>query len=213
MDLRVVHLRKILPISQMLDVPGPPHRLYISGIPADEVSDVEINGDRGYTWETTGARVIAVELPRLFRVQTVAVLGRELGDAKSAECYLGFTTFPSFTKGLQKLAQEYLRVFLTTPGSDPYSTRRGGGGQEILQRETAAEGIYSSAMAVAVRETTKQIITRQAADMALPRDERLLSARLLRVTAFPDRTGYTADIEIQSQSGTSARLNVNSLDS
>jgi len=212
MDLRVIHLRKILPIAKMLDVPGPPHRFYISGPSAAEVSAVEINGDQGYAWTAIGSNVVAIDLPHPFMVRTVAVLGREMGDAKEAECYFGFTKFLTTTRGLQKLVQDWLKCFLSTPGTDPFSLKWGGGGLGIVKRSSSAEGPYNSALAIAVRETTKQMIARQALDTNSPSSEKLLNAKLLKISMSADRTGYTADIEITSQAGTKARVGVSPLD-
>jgi hypothetical protein len=201
MDLRVIHLRKVLPVTRMLDVPGPPHVLYITGPEMEGAASVEINGNRGYSWRSVGPRMISVDLPLMFMIQTVAVLGQEMGTAREAEIFFGFTELMSMTSGIQKLAQDWLKRFLTTPGTDPFSRKSGGGGQEILKKSSAAEGLFNSALLIAVRSTNEQLIARQAIDIAMPSSEKLLNAKLLKVTVDPDRTGYTADIEILSQAG------------
>lgn len=209
MDLRVVHLRKVLSVARMLDVPGPPHRLYLSGSEMSAVSAVEINGNRGYAWTQVSEGVIAVELPPVFYVQSVAVLGQDMGSVREAEVFFGYTSVLSMMSGLQKLVQDWLKCFLTSPGSDPFNRPGGGGAQDIFKQATAAEGPFSSALSIAIRRTNEQLIARQAVDVTLPRNEKFLDARLVRIALLPDRTGFLPDIEIVSQTGRRARLGLN----
>lgn len=207
MDLRIVHLRQVFAVSKMLDVPGPPHLLYLSGPDSVQVAEVDINGVRGYAFDIIDRRTVAVHLPENYFIQSVSILGREMGSAKEAEVFVGFTNQITQISGIQALAQYWLKCLLTTPGSDPWS-KWGGAGRLALTRNTAQEGDYNSSLSMAVSRTNKQVVSRQAPAMWLPRDERLLSAKLARVSRDPRSGEYTADIDITSQAMQTVRAGV-----
>lgn len=205
-DLRVVHLRRILPVSRVLDVPGPPHLLYVTGPETADVADVEVNGGRGYTWRIEGRRTIAIELPLEFLVRNVAVLSREMGSAREAEVFLGYTPRVSSVSGIESLVQYWLKCFFTTPGSDPYSKTWGGGARDVVKKSFAQEGTLNSTAAIAVQRATRMVVARQSTDMSIPRDERLAEAKLVSTRLSPDRTTFHMDINMTNQAGARVRV-------
>ena len=205
-DLRVVHLRRILPVSRVLDSPGPPHQLYVTGPEASEVAEVEINGARGYPWKIVSKRTIAIELPLEFLVRNIAVLSREMGDAREAEVFLGFTRNITVTRGIESLVQYWLKCFLSTPGSDPFSKSWGGGANDIIKKSFAQEGNLNSTSAVSVQRTNRLVVARQSTDMSIPRNERLAEAKLVSTRLSPDRTTFYLEINMTNQTGEQVRV-------
>jgi hypothetical protein len=208
MDIKVTHLRRVLPVSKTLDVPGPPHEFYISGPLAREVADVEINGVRGYVFRVVNSTTIAVTLPKAFNVKTLAILSTELGDAREAEVFFGFTPHISLVSGVQALAQYWLKCFLSSPGADAFSRSWGGAGRGAISKTFQQEGDFNSNIAIAVRRTNRQVMSRQASALYLPRNERLLDAKLIRAARKSNSETYEVDIEITNQAREVVRAGV-----
>jgi hypothetical protein len=112
--------------------------------------------------------------------------------------------------GLLKLVQFFLKVLFTTPGQDVFSQQIGGGALRNLGETFGAGegGKILSDFVVAVDTTKRQIIALQSRNPSLPRDERLLSARVIS-SAFDQKSlSLIISIDIASQAGRSATANV-----
>lgn len=205
MDLRVTYFREVLPVSKMIEDPGPPHLLFLSGPQTERVVDVEVNGVRGFPFTVSGDRTLCVELPSLFTVRSVAALGRDMGSLTEALIHVGFTDSILDVDGLQLLVQNYLKCFLTSPGSDVFSKKWGGGGNKLVGMVYGKEGDITTAAAEAVRRTTQSIMSRQMSNLTLPRSERLASAKMVTSRLSLDDQTFLLDIEIRNQEGRTVR--------
>ena len=208
MDLRVTYLREVLPVTKMVDVPGPPHQLFLLGPEVSRVVDVEINGVRGYKFTVSGPRAIVVDLPPLFTFRTVAVLGREMGKLLDAVIHIGFTTTDTEVEGLSKLVQDYVKCFFSTPGVDVFSKSWGGGGNQLVNAAYAKDGDIATACTAVVQRTNKLIFQRQLGNLSIPRSERLEKADIVRSQRSLDGQEWQLDIEIMNAEGRRVRAGI-----
>lgn len=206
MDFQVVQLRQVLPIARMVEVPGPPHTLVISGPASDQVTDVEVNGARGYPFQPLGDTSIEVTLPDLCTVRSLAVLGRTMGNLLEAALVLAYPTRPTTLSGMQLLVQMWVKEFLTTPGSDVFDREAGGGAGKIAGSANIVDVNITSNITIAVQRTNQSIIKRQSGNNTIPRSERLLSAEILQVSSSAADQTIKLDVEIKNQSGAIVRV-------
>jgi len=204
-DLQVIQLRQVLSITRMVEVPGPPHLLYVYGPPTDQVTDVEVNGRRGYSFTTQGDAVV-VTLPNLMVVRTIAVLGRIMGGVKEAAVVHGFPPHPGLLSGMQLLVQMFIKELLTTPGSDVFSPGSGGGARKIVGSKVISNADLTTSIALALQRTAAAIQKKQAGNLTIPRPERLLSATLIRAQVSPGDESVTVDVELRNQAGVVVRV-------
>lgn len=112
--------------------------------------------------------------------------------------------------GINRLMQLFLKVLLSTPGSDIFNKNLGGGALRNLGKTFSKDnsGSLVSDFVIAVDTTVKQIIAIQARQPRLPRDECLLSARVLSARFDTMQTALVVSVELLSQAGTAATANI-----
>lgn len=112
--------------------------------------------------------------------------------------------------GMNRLVQLFLKVLLTTPGSDIFKPGLGGGALRNLGQTFSkdnAGGIVGDFI-IAVDNTTKQVIAMQSRRPRLSREERLLSAQVLTARFDAAQTALVVTVLVVSQAGTSATTNL-----
>jgi hypothetical protein len=114
------------------------------------------------------------------------------------------------TSGISRLVQLFLKVLLSTPGSDIFNKTLGGGALRNVGKSFSRtnSGSIVSDFVISVDTTVKQIIAAQARQPRLPRDERLLSAKVTSARFDAEQTALVVSIELYSQAGTSATANI-----
>lgn len=124
-------------------------------------------------------------------VQTISVLTAGTGDAAAAVIRFRLTSRTQ-VGGSTAMAQRFLYVLLTTPGSDIFSPTVGAG----LRRQVAQSVTPSTRAIIArtVRDAESQMIQAQARD-PVPENERLASARLTDLRY--DRATSTTSIRVE----------------
>jgi hypothetical protein len=117
---------------------------------------------------------------------------------------------PGRVQGILRLVQLYLKVLFTTPGTDIFLPDIGGGVLQNLGATYGADktGDVVSNLAIAVSQTTKQIVAIQSRDQRIPRDERLLSARLISASFDRAEGALIGTIGLSSQAGKTATANL-----
>lgn len=130
----------------------------------------------------------------------------------SASSVVGFRMGPSNRKvfGIGRLVQLFLKVLLTTPGSDIFHPAQGGGALRNIGQtfSKSSAGSLVGDFVIAVDATTKQIISMQARKSRLPRDERLLSAQVRSARFDASKTALVVSVLLTSQAGTAATTNI-----
>lgn len=110
-----------------------------------------------------------------------------------------------------RLVQLYVKVLLTTPGTDIFSPQTGGGlltkvGQQVSLHDGGKDVIGD--LVLSCNSTTKQIVATQAKDPSIPPVERLLSANVENAVFDRDSLGVRANIQVISHSGARGYANM-----
>lgn len=212
-DLQVVLPQEAILLNNVSIVAGPPRVLDITGADFRSVDEVLIN-------KVPSPDVVVLSRTRLLaqvpdnqlgvQLFSVSVLSKRL--TLSAKSLLRFTIgkSPGKVTGVLRLVQRFLKLLFTTPGSDIFNRQAGGG---ALRSVGATFGIDEgsevlSNLVIAIDTTTRQMIAMQSRNSALPRDERLLSAKILRAGFNKEEGALDVAVEITSQAGAAATANL-----
>lgn len=143
-------------------------------------------------------------------VMSVAVLSRQLTITPRSLIKLRVGKTPSMVTGILKLVQEFLRLLFMTPGSDIFSPDLGGAALRNIGSTFSANkgGSVVSDFVLSVNTTSKQLVAIQSRDPRLPKDERLLSARVNSASFDQTTAALIVSVEIMSQAGRSVLANV-----
>lgn len=136
-------------------------------------------------------------------LSSVSVLSRRM--TMTARSFLRFRLGHTAGKvrGILRLQQLFLRMLVSTPGSDIFAPKLGGGALARLgQSVSIADGSdIVSDFIISVDNTQKQIIQIQGQNQSIPPDERLLSADVIASGFNKNETALLATIAINSQAG------------
>ncbi|MBU0630991.1 MAG: hypothetical protein KKC80_08820 [Candidatus Margulisbacteria bacterium] len=181
MTLRVVHLRRLLDLSSVREVPGvSPRTIEITGNRMDLTTRVEVNGVDMPDFAAVDPDRLIVTLPARMRsrVQSVAVLSNALDPGGSSKAYYDLGLRPVVTEGKYRVLQRFIKKLLTSPGSNVWNKSDGGGLRQLMvtnidpRNASAISGEVSSK----VMQSAKQLVLAQARDHTVPMAERVLGA-------------------------------------
>lgn len=143
-------------------------------------------------------------------VLTVSVTSRNLVFTKESILKFQVNRVPSKVNGILRLLQLFVKTLLTTPGTDIFSKKSGGGGMRGIGRtfSRAETGGIVSDFVVSVDNTTRQLIATQSRRPGIPADERLLTAKVTSSNFSVQESGLMVSIEVTSHAGRSATANV-----
>jgi hypothetical protein len=112
--------------------------------------------------------------------------------------------------GINRLIQLFLKVLLTTPGSDIFHPGVGGGALRIVGKTISKDAAQSLVgdFVVAVDNTAKQVVAMQSKKSRTPQSERLLSAQVQGARFDESQTALIVTILLVSQAGTVASANL-----
>ena len=218
LDLQVVFPQEAIQLNRIRFTPpspfGLPTSLDITGQDFSAVDEVLINDiPSPDVIVLTNNRLIA-QLPDILQkvpnVNSVSVLSRRLTITNRSFLRFRISNTPGRVKGVLRLMQLFLKVLFTTPGTDIFNRRTGGGGLSRVGETFGAEegGDIVSDFVISVSTTARQIIAIQGRDPSLPRDERLLSAKVIRAGFNRELGGIVAAVELTSQAGAAATANL-----
>jgi len=143
-------------------------------------------------------------------VRSVIVLSRTftLTDRSLLRFRIGET--PGRTQGINRLVQLFVKLLLSTPGSCIFNKRLGGGALRNVGRtfDQADGETIKADFTIAIDNTARQIIALQSRNSSLPADERLMGANLLGATFSRSSAALYVNVEIVTQDGRPARLNL-----
>jgi hypothetical protein len=122
---------------------------------------------------------------------------------------LGISRPIKVVEGIDRLAQNWILVFLSTPGSDIFNPASGGGALSLIgKNDQTIDSSITASFAMAVMNTKSQILKAQATNSRIPPSERLLSCSLLTVKYDRPTTTLKAVVDIKNVLGGSAVVNV-----
>lgn len=209
-DFQVAFPQETVKISQVKPVPRLPVRtLDIYGEDFRAVEEVMMNQVSAPSFVVLTKNRMLAEVPKPLvnsTITSIMVLSRKLLISPRSYIRFRIGATPSKTRGILKLMQLFLKILLTTPGSDIFAPKSGGGALVHLGQSVGTnEGSDVVAdIIVSVDATAKQIIQIQGRNQAVPPDERLLSAKVLSAGFNKNETAILVGIELTSQAGRSA---------
>jgi hypothetical protein len=192
---------------------GIPPALNIQGVDFTAIEEVQMNGVVSPDFIVVSSTQLIAQVPdSLARatITSVTVLSRRL--TITPRSLLRFRVAPSAgrVQGILRLVQLYMKVLFTTPGRDIFSPNIGGGLLRTLGATFGADQTSDVAanLVIAVSQTNRQIVAIQSRDQRIPRDERLLTARVVSTNFDRAQAALLGTIDIQSQAGRSAITNL-----
>lgn len=133
----------------------------------------------------------------------VTVISSNLLDAEHVLLRHRIGSRSKKVSGLPRLLQMYVRILLMTPGTSLLNPRLGGGLLGKV-RSSYSHGDVKDMQAdvyLAVSKAQEQLITLQAREPHTPRDERLMSAKIVNCSVHPQTRELLVGIELKSQAG------------
>jgi hypothetical protein len=136
-------------------------------------------------------------------ITSVQVLSSDFTATLRSKLIFELGNDPRKITGLRALMQNFLKLLFTTPGTDAFSKKLGGGALAGLGKNFDASGSQNlvSDFSIAVRRTEMQMISLQSRQIRLPDDEKLAAANVLGVTMDVASTSLLARVELIAQSG------------
>lgn len=181
-DFQVVHPQQSIDLTGVTELVGYSTRaLDIRGVDFSAVDDVEINDQLSPNWTVLGRKRLIAQVPvpeQTRGIYSVAVISNRLTFTRESLLRFRIGESPGKVSGMMRLIQLFVKVLLTTPGSDIWNPRLGGG---LLQKvggyngKDEGKGLVGD-VAVAVDTASRQILSLQAQEGNIPPSERLLSA-------------------------------------
>lgn len=209
-DFQVAFPQEAVKVSQVRAVPGLAVRtLDILGDDFRSADEVLMNEVPSPSFVILGKTRLLAEVPDTLKSSTITsvlVLSRRLIVTPRSFIRFRIGSTASKTRGILRLMQLFLRMLLTTPGSDIFAPKLGGGALSHLGQSISVEegSDVVSSFIVSVDTTAKQLIQIQGRNQATPPDERLLSAKVLSAGFNKNETAIVASIELLSQAGRTA---------
>lgn len=188
--------------------------LEITGRDFRAVDEVFINDTLSPDVMVLAKTKLIAQLPESLQVnpdvQSVSVLSRTLTITRKSLLKFRIGETPGRVSSLTRLIQLFVKVLLTNPGSDIFNKNLGGGAlKNVGSTFGIDEGTNLKAnFTISVDTTVRQIIAIQSRNASIPRDERLLTARVVGVTFNRASSSLFVNIEVLSQDGNAARFNL-----
>ncbi len=212
-DFRVVQAKAALKVTSVSPIRGfNPPAVIILGEKLNLASEITYNGMEVLEFYIASPTRIIARIPDTQYGKSLTDL-RVLAPVQLAKqnalISLGISKPFKTVSGIDRLVQNWVLAFLTTPGSDIFSPTSGGGGRSIIGYPGNATGQSAAAeLTIAVDRTRQQILQQQAASLQVPAEERLLSSALSEVTFDQKTTSISAVVTIKNVLGNAASVNI-----
>lgn len=214
-DFQVCFPAELIRLTSVSVLPNSdPLTLDILGQDFRSVDEVTINDIVSTNVIVLSKNRLLAEVPEVVKNSTaqveVNVTSRRLTLTPKSLIRFKVGQTPSKVSGILRLVQVFLKLLFTTPGSDIFSKRLGGGALKKIggSFSKSQSGSIVSDFVVSVDTTTRQIVALQGRDTAIPRDERLLSAKVTSAHFSAQESALIVSVELLSQTGQSALANV-----
>lgn len=206
-DFQVVIPTEVVRLNQIRVVPGLAIRtLDVMGEDFRSVDEVLINEIPSPDIVVLSRTRLLAQVPKTLTQSTltsVTVLSQRLMLTKRSFIRFRIGPTPSKVRGILRLVQLFLKILFTTPGTDIFSPKIGGGGLRAIGHNFGKDegGDIASSFVISVDQTARQIIQIQGRNPSIPPEERLLSAIVRSVGFNKNETALVASVEILSQTG------------
>jgi hypothetical protein len=213
-DFQVVFPQEAVQLSRIQFVQGlVPRTLRVVGKDFSSVDEVLVNQIESPDVIILSKTELLAQVPsqlRIDRISTVSVLSKRLTLTSRSFLRFRIGNTPTKVRGILKLVQLFVKVLFTTPGTDIFSPRLGGAGLRNIGQTFGLDegGDIVSDFVIAVDNTARQIVAIQSRDPRLPREERLLAARVLGSGFSKQETALYVSVELISQVGRAVAVNM-----
>lgn len=214
-DLQTVLPQDLIPVSSTrLTQLGGFRALELVGEDFRSVDEVRINDMPSPDFLMLSRYRLIAQLPQVLQnnpeVSSVYVLSRTLTVTAKSLLRFRIGDTPGQVQGPLRLLQLFVKLLLSTPGSDVFNRDLGGGAlQNVGATFSAGEGQeIKQDFILAVGRVQRQIIGMQSRNGTLPRNERLLRARLLGATFDKGTGSLFINVEVVTQDGNGTRVNL-----
>lgn len=212
-DLQVVFPQEAVLLNNVRILPGPPRVVDVVGSDFRAVDEVLINGVESLDVVVVSKTRVVAQVPDILlnqKVLSVTVLSRRLTISPKSILKFRIGNSPSKVSGILRLMQKFLKLLFQTPGTDIFSKSAGGGAlKNIGMTFGYGEGAdVVSNLVIAIDTTARQIVSIQSRNPSVPREERLLSAKVLRAGFNKEEGAVDVAVELVSQAGRTAIANL-----
>jgi len=218
LDIQVVFPQEAIRLNRIRFTPasplGLPRALDVIGQDFRSVDEVLINDAASPDVIVLSQTRLIAQLPDFLQksldVRSVAVLSRKLTITNRSYLRFRISDSPGAVRGILRLVQLFLKVLLQTPGTDIWDRKAGGGALKNIGETFGADqgADVISDFVISVDSTSRQIVAVQGREVRIPRDERLLAAKVLSVGYDKNLGALLAAVEITSQAGRAATANL-----
>lgn len=218
LDFQVVLPQEAIQLNNISRVAGTgtrgvPMALMIQGADFSSVEEVQINSMVSPDVIIVSRQSLIAQVPDALASQTittVSVLSRRLTLTPKSFLRFKISTSAGRVRGILRLMQLFLKILFTTPGTDIFAPRIGGGVLRNLGATFGADqtGDIVSNLAISVQQTARQIVALQSRDQSIPREERLLSAQLVSAGFNKTESALVGVIQLTNQAGNTALANL-----
>lgn len=205
-SFRLLQLRRLLDIRSLAEIPNVrPRAVEIRGNRMDLASGVELNSTDAPAFAALSPDQLLVQVPSGFKgsIMEVAVFSNFLEPGSRSLASYNFTRHIWITEGKHRVLQNFVKVLLTTPGTDIWSPRSGGGLMRLLVRnvDQHSENAISGEIESRVMSVTRQIVENQSMDHTMSVAERLLRSVVDRIIVSTAEQAVTVDLTLKFQDG------------
>lgn len=178
--VQVLQLRRVLDLASIVEIPQvTPRSVEIRGSRMDLVSEVELNDVRASTFAVLAGERLLVQVPDSVKSQIVKVVvfSGYLDPGGRSTSFYEIGSIPGVTNGKYRVLQNFVKLLLTTPGTDIWNQSSGGGmrAMSVSTLGPGAEQAISGDIEMRVSQVIRQMVNSQSADPSISAAERLLS--------------------------------------
>lgn len=212
-DFRIVSARILLKVHSVAPIRNffPPS-VIVLGDDLDLTSEVLYNGVTVLEFFKSSSSRLVVRIPdsqvgKSF--DSIQVFSSVAIAKRDAVLSLAVRHPVESIQGLDRMIQCWVMIFMTTPGSDVFTPKSGGGGQAIIGRNTDRTGKGVAAdLTLAIDRTKTELAQLQAKRGNLPLSEKILSCTL-DSTQFDQVTAtLSAQVTLKNMLGNQAEVAV-----
>ncbi len=213
-DLQVVFPQQVVSLSSVRILPGvSPRSVDVMGTDFRSVDEVLINDLPSPDVVIVSKKRLLAQVPDALVNETltsVTVISNELTATSKSVIRFRVGKTASKVSGILRLIQVFLKILLTTTGTDIFSPRIGGSALRDIGLTFGKDqgGNIVSDFVIAVSNTQRQIQAIQARDPSIPPAERLLAATVTRAGYNRAEAALVVSVEITSQAGRAATANL-----
>lgn len=212
-DFSIIAARVLLKVHSIAPVRGfTPPSVVVLGDKMNLAQEVLFNGVKVTEFVVSASNRLVVRIPdsQVGKEFTGIQVFSSVNITRTSAA-LSFELIKPFkqVEGIERLVQSWMMVFFTTPGSDVFDTKSGGGVRSIIGKNTNTRGKGVSAdLALAIERTQTELLRLQPKNSRIPLSEKLLSATLSSMDFDSSTTTLNATVSLKNMLGEDAEVSV-----